>query len=128
MNETDFPIFSNATGIFVIEVKSHKGKITFDGQNLLINNNHFEKNILKQVMGEALDLHKFILEKTNKDYFVTPVLVFSNSHAYMKFGLQPIKKAFVIQKAYLKKVLLGTKTTLSKEDITNLKNILLSLN
>jgi hypothetical protein len=116
------------TGVFAIEVKSHKGKITFDGLNLLINTNHFEKDILKQVMGEALDLHKFILEKTSKDYFVSPVLVFSSNHAYMKFGLNSIKKVFVIQKAYLKKVILGAKPILSTEDVANLKNILLSLN
>ena len=115
------------TGIFAIEVKSHKGKITFDGQNLLINNNHFKKDILRQAMSGALDLHEFILKKTGKDCFVYPVLVFSNNQAYMKFGLNSIKKVFVIQKTYLKKVVLGAKPILSTEDITNLKNILLFL-
>jgi len=116
------------TGIFAIEVKSHHGRVTFNGQNLLINNHRFEKDILRQTMNGALDLHKFILDKTGKDYFINSILVFSNKYAHMKFGIKPIKNVCVVQKGFLRKAILEKPSILSAEDIVKIEKILLSLN
>ena len=91
-------------GIFTIEVKSHKGEIGFDGQHLTRNGNQFEKDFLKQVMGQAISLHDFLLGKLNADIFVKPVIVFS-SYAKMHFGFKSIKNVSVIQKHWLVKLL-----------------------
>jgi len=114
------------TGIFLIEAKSHSGNITFNGKELLINNHQFEKDVLKQTMWQSLELHHFILGKSNEDYFINPILVFSSNHARMKFGIKPIKNVCIVQKAFLGKAILERPSIFSAEDITNLEKILLS--
>lgn len=91
-------------GIFTIEVKSHKGEIGFDGQHLTKNGRQFEKDFLKQAMGQAIHLHDFLLGKLNTDIFVKPVIVFS-SYAKIHFGFKNIKNVAVIQKHWLVKLL-----------------------
>jgi len=115
------------TGIFAIEAKSHSGNISsIDGQ-LFINNHQFEKDVLKQTMQQALDLHDFILSKINKDYFINPILVFSNNRAFMKFGLKPINNVYIVQRDFLRKIILEKTTIFTKEDTAKLENIFLSL-
>ena len=116
------------TGIFTIEAKSHRGRITFNGKDLLINNNQFEKNVLEQAMLQSLDLHHFILGKSNEDYFINSILVFSNKYANMKFGIKPIKNVCVVQKGFLRKAILEKPFIFSTEDIVKIEKILLSLN
>lgn len=49
-------IIIGPTGIWTLEVKSHKGTITFDGQSLLRNNLPLDKNFLGQAYAEAMAL------------------------------------------------------------------------
>ena len=115
------------TGIFTIEVKSHHGRITFNGQDLLINNHQFEKNVLEQAILQSLNLHHFILGKSNRDCFINSILVFSNKYANMKFGIKPIKNVCVVQKGFLRKAILEKPSIFSAEDIIKMEKILLSL-
>lgn len=116
------------TGIFLVEVKSHRGGITFNGKKLLINNRQFKKDVLKQAMWQSLWLHRFILEKSNKNYFINPILVFSNNHTRVRFGTKPLKSVYVVQKAFLRKAILERASVFSVEEITKIEKILLSLN
>ncbi|HEY4506659.1 MAG TPA: nuclease-related domain-containing protein [Candidatus Paceibacterota bacterium] len=77
------------TGIFTIEVKSHKGSVSFEEYSWL------RKNIW-QAKSQALFLHNFFLEKIKKDYFVNPVLVFSSFWARLKFGLKPQGNVIIV--------------------------------
>lgn len=92
------------TGIFTLEVKSHRGQINFDGQRLTRNNLPLEKDFLHQAMGQAISLHGFLQQKLGADIFVKPVIVFS-SYAQMHFGMTPVKNVLVIQKHWLTKLL-----------------------
>jgi hypothetical protein len=103
------------TGIFVIEVKSQRGKVEFKRE--------YEQKFLRQTMNEAMNLHNHLRQNIGKDYFVNPVLVFSR--ASVRFGLTPVNKVYVIGKAFLKELILTGKKRLSQEEITNLKNQLL---
>jgi hypothetical protein len=87
-------------GVYALEVKSHSGKIDFNGAELTRNGKLFEKDFLNQAKSEALQIHDFIKTKAGLDIFVKPVLVFSG-YVRMHFGLKPIAGVYVIGKAFL---------------------------
>lgn len=115
-------VLSGPCGLLAIEVKSHIGKITFANNQLLRNGHPFkEKDILKQALKEALDLHDYLKETAQIDLFVTPVLVFSNKHAFVRFGLNPINNIFVIQKEYLIKLIESLPEAISRQEATEIE-------
>lgn len=67
------------TGIFTIETKSHKGVISYNGKRLLRNGKDFDKDFLKQSKGAAFYISDYIFNKTNRKYFVAPILIFNNA-------------------------------------------------
>ncbi|MFA5169373.1 MAG: nuclease-related domain-containing protein [Candidatus Paceibacterota bacterium] len=66
------------TGIFAIEVKAHKGVISYIN-NRLKRENQDISSFLWQAKRGSVYLNHLIKEKTGKDYFVVPVLVFPNA-------------------------------------------------
>lgn len=92
------------TGLFTIEVKSHRGIISFNGLELARKNGKLEKDFLKQAMSEAISLHDYLRERLETEIFIKPVVVFS-SFAKMNFGLKPINNVFVVQKKWLNKLI-----------------------
>jgi hypothetical protein len=115
------------TGIFTIEVKSNGGKIDYSGEKLTINGKEIEKNFLGQAMGETLNLKDYLLENGIKNIFIEPVLVFSNKYASVHFGFKKIKNVYVIQKGFLKDLILNNRDYLSYENIDSIKNVLIQL-
>jgi len=102
--DIDFVVVGPA-GVFVIEVKSHDGKIEFRGNEFIRNGKSFEKNIRFQVEIQYHELHEYLLQETGKDIFVIPIIAFSNRWARLKFGLQKIKHIYVIKKPWLLKTI-----------------------
>lgn len=101
------------TGVWTLEVKSHKGNI-FPSDNFL-----------KQAYAEAKTLQDLIKAKLNLDIYVQPVLVFSNKFAKVRFGFNKQKGVYVIQKAWLKKLLIETHVqSLDNENAQKIKGIL----
>lgn len=105
------------TGIWTLEVKSHKGYITYDGQSLLRNNLPLEKNFLGQAYAEAMTLKELIKSKLNLNITVQPVVVFASKYTKVKLGLNKYKGVFVIQKAWLNKLLTETHSQYLTNDI-----------
>lgn len=83
---------------YVIDVKSHKGEVTTDGENLYRRMGKttypFEKNFLAQVMKQALQV-----KKQKQLSFVTPILAFSAAKVSIPTG--QLSKVYVIEKANL---------------------------
>ena len=92
------------TGLFAIEVKSHRGFIGFNGSELVRNGKKFEKNFLKQSKFEAGFLHDYLWERLKTEVFVKPILVFSG-RVKMHFGLNQVSGVYVVQKVWLRKVI-----------------------
>jgi hypothetical protein len=83
---------------FAIEVKSHRGEVITDGQELyrrMGNNKYaFEKNFIAQAMKQALKI------KQQKDLnFVTPILAFSTARVSIQGD--KFKNVYVVEKAKL---------------------------
>jgi hypothetical protein len=100
-NDIDL-IVVGPTGIYTIEVKSHVGRIGFDGECLTRNGHLFpEKDPISQVLSETMSLHQYILEKTGQKIFINPVIVFSSNHVSIRFGMKKQRGVFVIQRQWL---------------------------
>jgi hypothetical protein len=96
--DIDFVVLG-PTGIFLLEVKSHKGEIGFNGLDLTLNGKSFNgKSPLRQVHGETWALKKYLALHTKKDFFIHSVLVFSNPRAEVHFGYNPIANIYVVDK------------------------------
>ena len=113
------------SGIFTVEVKSHKGVIGFNGTELTKNGHTFkERNFLDQAMAETLSVNSFLKNQIRVDFFVEPVIVFSSFLARLKFSFNKQKNVYVINKRILIKLILSQPKLLSTEQINIVKDIL----
>ncbi len=99
-SNTDFVIVG-PNGIFVVEVKSHKGRISYDGIQLLRYGKRFEHNFLWQAKGEARDVSKYLKDNGVNEITVEPLLVFSNKFVSIHFGKKPLDGVHVIGTKWL---------------------------
>jgi hypothetical protein len=97
------------TGIFTIEVKSHSGYVDFDDRELTLNGFPFkEKNIIMQAKHQVMSLREQLKEKMNREYSITPIIVFSNWRAQVRFGRKPVtENIFVIGKSWLNELIIS---------------------
>jgi hypothetical protein len=93
------------SGLLVLEVKNHKGEIGFSEGNLLRNGSIPEKNFLRQVKGNARSVSKYLGSKLNLEFYVKPLLIFSNPRTTMTFGLKPVDNVYIINKYYLERLM-----------------------
>lgn len=68
-------------GIYTIETKSHRGKITANQDELLLNGKNLSKDFLNQAIAEALTVKEYLkrISLGKADYFVQPILVFTRA-------------------------------------------------
>jgi Nuclease-related domain len=98
LGDADIVCISPQGKAYVIDVKSHQGKVTTDGKQLYRRvgnqNSSFEKDFVDQVMKQALQVKK---QKNLK--FVTPILAFSR--AKVALPADNLRKVYVVEKAKL---------------------------
>ncbi len=112
------------TGIWIIEVKSHVGNMTFDGTALRRGGKLLEKDFLKQSWAEAYSVKNLLKQKIGRDFFVQPVIVFSNSRAKMKFGFNKVRGVYIINLNWLSKLVLRGEYALKTEDVEAITDII----
>jgi hypothetical protein len=66
-------------GVFTLEVKSHRGTVTFDNGSLLRDGQPFEKDFLKQAWAECFAVREILAKWNIKEPKAEPLLVFSNA-------------------------------------------------
>ncbi len=110
------------TGVFAIEVKNMRGNITFENNQLLKDQRpiSIKKNFISQTIAEALQVREYLKKQINKDYFVFPVLVFSNRGAKMRFGYNTVNDIHILGRSFLNQFILSKNKTLSDFDISKL--------
>ncbi len=127
---TDFVVIG-PTGIFTIEVKSHKGFIEFNKieRQLTINNLPFEKNIIFQANRQAMGLRRYLMESINFFTHINPVIVFSSYFTKMRFGMKSVADTGVqvIQKRWLRKVIEKGTGNLDNEIILKIEKAMINL-
>ncbi|MFA5031010.1 MAG: nuclease-related domain-containing protein [Patescibacteria group bacterium] len=109
-------------GLFVVEVKSHTGNITYANNTLLLNGKPFEKDFLSQIKKQETGLSKFLKSQLGKDIKIQPVIVFSHKWATMHFGMNPVSNSgvYVVQKRLLNKLINSAQQVFSLNDISKI--------
>lgn len=106
------------TGVYTVEVKSHKGVIRFDGSDLTRNWRRFaEKNFLKQAKGQAYAVNDFIKTEVSKEVWVKPLVVFTSSVAYVRVGATEVSGACVLHGNNLAHFIQSQRVILSNSEI-----------
>ena len=66
-------------GVFTLEVKSHRGTVTFDNGSLLRDGKAFEKDFLKQAWAECFAVREILAKWDIKEPNAEPLIIFSNA-------------------------------------------------
>jgi hypothetical protein len=66
-------------GVFTLEVKSHRGTVTFDNGSLLRDGQPCEKDFLKQAWAECFAVREILAKWDIKEPKAEPLVVFSNA-------------------------------------------------
>lgn len=93
--DMDF-IVVGPTGVWVIEVKSHKGRIRIENNRLLRDNRPFDKNFIRQVWGATYALKDELKKRISMNMHIQPVVVFSSPYAKLGIELNKADDAYVI--------------------------------
>ena len=110
------------TGVFTVETKSHRGKVSAGGETLRLNGRPFEKPILNQAWSEAFSLRDRVPQIAGKPCLVQPILCFPNAFIDVR-GL--VKGVIVTSRQFLLRVITGRgAATLSQPEILQLVNVL----
>ncbi len=112
------------TGIFAIEVKAHKGTISYTDNKLKRNDQELDGNYLGQTKQGSVFLNQLIKEKLNKEYFVVPVLIFSN--AKIKGINHKIENVWIGGRGFEKWIIQNCKNALSSKEIEDICNVLMN--
>lgn len=84
------------TGVWVIEVKSHKGRIRIENSRLLRDNRPFEKDFIRQAWGATYALKDALKKRIAKPLHIQPVVVFSSPQAKLGVDWNKADNAYVI--------------------------------
>lgn len=108
----DHVILNKENSIFLLETKSHWGKVTYNGTSLLINEKHPEKNFIKQTFNNVFWLKEELRKQTGLNVYVKAVIVFTNAFVGVTGTIKGIS---VINKKHLIESIL--KEGIKKKDI-----------
>ena len=96
--DIDHILLSRGHGVFVLETKSHSGKVTVHNEILLIDEKQPEKDFIDQAFRNTMWLKRRIKETTGLDPWVQPIIVFT--HAFVQ-EWRPVRSILVRNKKYL---------------------------
>lgn len=84
------------TGVWVIEVKSHKGRIRVEGKTLVRDGKQFDKNFVRQVMGASYALKDALRHRIAKQVHIQSVVVFSSPQARVGVEWNKLDDVYVV--------------------------------
>jgi len=85
-------------GVFVIETKSHGGKVTNNGNQLLLNGSAPDKDFINQTWSQTYHIKNLLKQKLGTDIPVHPVLCFTNAFVQVR---GTVKGVSVVNSGYL---------------------------
>jgi hypothetical protein len=98
----DHLVISQKGNLFMVETKSHHGKITVDDGRVLLNGHDPEKDFIAQSLRNSYWLRDLIGNETGTKPWVTPLLVFTNAYV---IASKPVKGVYVLNKKYLEQMI-----------------------
>jgi len=98
----DHLVIARHGGVFLLETKSHSGRVQVQDGQLLVNGKPPEKNFIAQALKSTYWLRDRIAEQLGLTVWITPVIVFTNAFVP---GSKPLRGVRVINKRFLLKLL-----------------------
>lgn len=89
-------------GVFLLETKSHRGRVEILLDGLLINGKPPEKDFIAQTLKNTCWLREEIENLTGEKIWIKPIIVFT--HAFVEPG-KPIKGVIITNKKFLPEIL-----------------------
>lgn len=108
-------------GTFVIETKSHRGKVTAEGDKLLLNGSPPEKDFINQAWSQTYQLREYLKRNTGKEYQVKPILCFTSAFVQIR---QAVKGVTVINAKFLNELLSRQSQTLQADEVESIGAIM----
>jgi hypothetical protein len=105
------------SGVFLVETKSHSGKVTSNGDTLLLNGHAPEKDIIKQTWSQTFHLKNLLKERLGKEIPVKPVLCFSRAFVQVRGAVKGIT---VVNGGFLNTFITKEKSSLTAEQIAQI--------
>lgn len=84
-------VVASPAGVFLVETKSHRGKVSNEGDKLLLNGKIPEKDFLNQTWSQTYRLQDYLKEKMNVEVKVQPILCFSSAFVRVRTPLKGIE-------------------------------------
>lgn len=100
------------TGLFVLDTKSHSGKVVITENSISLNNHPFEKDIVSQIHEGAKWLEETLLVEGGIEAKPMRMIVFTRAYVECKVK-PPIKGIFLMNRSFMNRHILS-------RDITNL--------
>lgn len=94
----DHIVISEKTGVFLIETKSHGGRVSTRNGKLFVNGHNPEKDFIRQVLKNTHWLRDKVQAALNMQVWVTPILVFTT--AFVE-PMPTVRGVTVVNKRYL---------------------------
>jgi hypothetical protein len=101
----DHVVLGKTSGLFLLETKSHGGKVTVIDGRLLVNGKYPEKDFIAQTLRNTYWLRDKVSEIAGVNVWVTPVIVFTNAFVS---PTKPVKGVHIINRKYMNKLLEST--------------------
>lgn len=114
----DHIVLGKHNGVFLIETKSHGGKVSVVEGKILVNGKQPEKDFIAQSLKNAYWLRDKLSKAIGEKVWITPVVVFTNAFVP---PTKPVKGVHILNKKYLN--LLIDKRKAPPEIATKLWNI-----
>jgi len=100
-------------GVFVVETKSHGGKVAGDGDRLLLNGHPPEKDFVNQAWSQTFHIRDILKERLGREIPVKPVLCFTSAFVQVR---GTVKGVAVVTGGYLNTFIGRQKPVLGVED------------
>jgi len=94
----DHVVISKQNGVFLIETKSHGGKVSVTNGRVLVNGHEPEKDFIAQMLRNTYWLRDKLRQEVRVTAWITPILAFTN--AFVE-PIPPVKGVVIVNKKYL---------------------------
>jgi hypothetical protein len=108
-------------GVFLVETKSHRGKLEAKDGALLLNGQAPPKDFLKQAWSQTYQLNELLTKETSKEWPIRPVLCFTRAFVGVR---APVKGVEIVRLGYLNQFLTRRSPVLSGEEVERIAGVL----
>jgi hypothetical protein len=98
----DHVVLGKHNGVFLIETKSHGGKVSVADEKLLVNGKPPEKDFITQSLKNTFWLRDKLSGAIGEKVWITPVIVFTNAFVPAS---KPVKGVYILNKKYLNRLI-----------------------